>query len=163
MAHLRSQDKVKLSTSSFKWMLILKAILLTFCQTKVISQHIQKGRCKLGVHVYVCACARAQVLSRVQFIATPWTVACQAFLSMRFFRQPLEWVAISSSKESSPSMNLTRVSCVSCIGQWILYQWATWEGNNLYIKKVARIWCIYIGRNMGVWFRARSISEMIAL
>ena len=30
---------------------------------------------------------RAQLFSDVQLIATPWTVACQALLSMEFFRQ----------------------------------------------------------------------------
>ena len=35
--------------------------------------------------------------------ATPWTVACQTPLSRKFFRHEiLEWVAISSSRESSP-------------------------------------------------------------
>ena len=36
----------------------------------------------------------------------------------------LEWVAISSSRESSPSRDRTHVSC---IGRQILYHWATWE------------------------------------
>ena len=33
----------------------------------------------------------------------------------------LEWVAMSSSKGSSPSRDWTRVSYVSCIGKWVLY------------------------------------------
>ena len=37
----------------------------------------------------------------------------------------LEWVAISSSRGScQPQMC---VSCISCIGRWILYHWATRE------------------------------------
>ena len=40
-------------------------------------------------------------LSWVQLLATPRTVARQAPLSMGFFRQVLEWVAISSSRGSS--------------------------------------------------------------
>ena len=35
----------------------------------------------------VCACVRAQSLSRVQLFATPWTIASQAPLSMEFSRQ----------------------------------------------------------------------------
>ena len=35
----------------------------------------------------------------------------------------LEWVAISSSRESSWSRDQT---CVSCTGRQILYHWATW-------------------------------------
>ena len=38
----------------------------------------------------------------------------------------LEWVAISSSRSSQPR-NVTQASCVSCIGRWILYRWATQE------------------------------------
>ena len=39
------------------------------------------------VCVCVCACVGIQELSRVQLFANPWTVACQAPLSMEFFRQ----------------------------------------------------------------------------
>ena len=35
----------------------------------------------------VCVCVCACKLSRVQLFATPWTVACQASLSMGFFKQ----------------------------------------------------------------------------
>ena len=37
------------------------------------------------------------------------------------------WVAISSSRGSSQPRDWTQTSCVSCIGRWILYLWATWE------------------------------------
>ena len=63
------------------------------------------------------------VLSCVQLLATPWTVACQAPLSMEFSRQEyLKWIAISSSKESFQPRNWT---WVPCIGRWIPYHWAT--------------------------------------
>ena len=39
----------------------------------------------------------------------------------------LEWVAISSSRGSSRPRDQTRVSCVSCIGGWVLYHRTTWE------------------------------------
>ena len=39
----------------------------------------------------------------------------------------LEWFAISYSRASSWSRGQTYVFCVSCIGRWILYHWATWE------------------------------------
>ena len=58
-------------------------------------------------------------LSRVWLLATPWTVAYQAPLSMGFFQaRILEWVAISYSRGSSWPRGPT---CVSCIGRWILY------------------------------------------
>ena len=55
--------------------------------------------------------------------ATPWTVTCQAPLSMGFSRQRiLEWV---SSRGSSWPRERTRVSCVSCTGRGGSYCWAT--------------------------------------
>ena len=41
---------------------------------------------------------RAQLLSHVQFFATPWTAAHQAPLSMGFFQaRIMEWISISTS------------------------------------------------------------------
>ena len=37
----------------------------------------------------------------------------------------LEWVVISYSRESSWPRDWTRVSCVSCLGRWILYHCTT--------------------------------------
>ena len=37
----------------------------------------------------------------------------------------LEWIAISFSRGSSWPRDQTLVSCISCIGRWILYYWAT--------------------------------------
>ena len=52
-------------------------------------------------------------------LATPWTVAHQAPLSMGISQaRKLEWVAISSSRGSSWPRDWT---CISCIGRWILY------------------------------------------
>ena len=39
----------------------------------------------------------------------------------------LEWVAISASRGSSQHRDRTCVSCVSCIGRWILYNCTSWE------------------------------------
>ena len=39
----------------------------------------------------------------------------------------LEWVAISYSRGSSWLRDRTCVSCISCIGRWILYHCTTWE------------------------------------
>ena len=36
----------------------------------------------------------------------------------------LEWAAVSFSRETSPPRDQT---CVSCIGMWVLYHWATRE------------------------------------
>ena len=46
----------------------------------------------------------------------------------------LEWVAIPSSRESLQPRNQTHVSCLSCIGRWILYHYTTreWIPQNRY-------------------------------
>ena len=38
-----------------------------------------------------------------------------------------EWVAISSSRGSSPPRDQTHVSCISWIGKWISQDWDSWE------------------------------------
>ena len=39
----------------------------------------------------------------------------------------LEWVAVSSSRGSSPPRNRTPISCIFWIGRQVLYRWVTWE------------------------------------
>ena len=39
----------------------------------------------------------------------------------------LEWLTISPFRGSSQSRNQTHISCVSCIGRWILHHWTTWK------------------------------------
>ena len=46
-------------------------------------------------------------------LATPWTVACQALLSMNLQARILELVAISFSRGSPPPRDWTRVSCIA--------------------------------------------------
>ena len=43
----------------------------------------------------------------------------------------LERVAISFSRGSSRPRGWTQVSCIFCIGRWVLYHWATWEAPHL--------------------------------
>ena len=52
----------------------------------------------------------------------------------------LEWVATSSSRRSSPPMDQTLVSCISCIGRQILYHWATRELFSLESPNQQRMW-----------------------
>ena len=60
-------------------------------------------------------CCVVCMLSHVQLFGSPWTVACQAPLSLRFSRQEYR------SRLSFP----TCISCVSCIGKWIPYHCAS--------------------------------------
>ena len=62
--------------------------------------------------VHTCgACVHAKSLSRVRLIATPWTVAHQAPLSRGILQARIqEWVAMPSSRGSSPPRDRTRGS-----------------------------------------------------
>ena len=72
------------------------------------------------VSLYVWKC-----LSPLQLFATPWTVVCQAPLSIGIFQaRILEWVAIFFSRWSSQPRDQTRVSCTA--GR-LLTGWATRE------------------------------------
>ena len=80
----------------------------------------QVGQVPSCVCVCVCSHTRSQALSRVWLFVTPWTVACQAPLSMEILQaRILECVAISYYRGSSWSRDWT---CVSHIGRRVLYQ-----------------------------------------
>ena len=67
----------------------------------------------------------AQLLSRVRLFETPWTVACQAPLSMKILQaRILHRVAMLSSRGSSQSRDQTKVSHIS--GRFFTV-WATRE------------------------------------
>ena len=70
----------------------------------------------------VCACVCIQSLSCI-LTETPWTLTCQAPLSLGFFKKEiLEWVAISSSRGSSQPRDGTPASCIFCVGRHALPQ-----------------------------------------
>ena len=62
------------------------------------------------------------MLSHDQLFVTLWTIAQQApHVHGIFQAKILKWVAISYVRESSQPKDQTGVSCISCIGRWILY------------------------------------------
>ena len=66
----------------------------------------------------------SKCFSYVRLFATPWTVTCEASLSMGILQATvLEWVAMPSSKGSSRPRGQTRVSYSFCNGRWVLYHW----------------------------------------
>ena len=82
---------------------------------------------------------KCQSLSRVRLFETPWTSAHQAPLSMEFSRQQYWSDLPFPFKKSSQPRDRT---CVSYIGRWIFYHWATWEAqesNKLTLKKFLRL------------------------
>ena len=69
----------------------------------------------------------------IRLFVTLCAVALQAPLSMEFSRREYKWVVISYSRGSPQPRNRT---CISCIGRWILYHWATWEAQHLYYPAI---------------------------
>ena len=77
----------------------------------------------------VCVCP--QSLSCVWLFFDPMEGSLPSSSDHGIFQaRILERVAISSSRGSSQSRDRTWVSCVSCIGRWIIYHWANWEAHN---------------------------------
>ena len=86
-----------------------------------------------------------------------------------------EWVAISSSKGFFWPRDW---NCVSCIGRWVLYYWATWQiprskyfGSNirpccdysallLWYKKYPQIICKWIGMAISIKLCLQKQSEL---
>ena len=61
------------------------------------------------------------LFTRVQFFATPWTIAHQAPLSMGFSRQDY-WSGVAIPfRGSCHFSDQTCISYISCIGRWVLY------------------------------------------
>ena len=91
-----------------------------------LPQHMRLYKC---VCVCVCVCAHAHALSHVWLCnpmnCSPSGSSVCGILQTRI----LEWMAISSSRGSSRPRNQIHVFCVSWIGRWILYHWATWDSD----------------------------------
>ena len=71
-----------------------------------------------------------QLLSHVQLLCDPVDCSLPGSSAHGISQaRILERVAISFSRGSSQPKDRT---CISCIGRWILYHWATWE---------TQVWC----------------------
>ena len=78
-----------------------------FCEFLVVSLHV----CMLDHFCHVQSSVNS---------ATLWTVAHQASLSIEFSTHKYQ-SGLPSSRGSSQPKDRTHVSCVSCIGKWVLY------------------------------------------
>ena len=83
-----------------------------------------------GFHLSRLLCA--QSLSHIWLFCDPMGCNLPGSSVHRVFQAGiLEWVAISYSRGSSWPRDWTCISCVSCVGRWILYHWATGEAASL--------------------------------
>ena len=78
-------------------------------------------------HTHTYMCAYISVLSGFQ-LCNPMDCSPPGFSVHRIFQaRILEWITISSFRGSFQLRDRIHVSCISCIGRWILYHYATWE------------------------------------
>ena len=70
--------------------------------------------------------SHAQSLSLVWLFETSWTLAHQAPLSMGILQAKI-LDGVPFPQDLPDPVIWTHISCVSCIGRWVLYHWATRE------------------------------------
>ena len=74
------------------------------------------------------------VLSHIWLFVTPRACSLPGPSIQGIFQARIqEWVAISYSRGSSWPRDWTQVSCSSCTGRRILYHWATWEAQVVWV------------------------------
>ena len=95
------------------------------------------------MNIYICVCVYC---GRAQ--------SCLILCDPRGYRPPgssvhgisqariLQWVAIPFARGSAWHRDRTCVSCISCTGRQILYQWATWEAIYVYMN-MHTCMCVY--------------------
>ena len=102
----------------------------------------------------MCVCA--QSLSRVPLFRN-FMDCSPPDSSVRGISQArtLEWVVIPSTRGSFRLRDQNHNSCISCIGKWILYHWATWEAPyyGVLLKQMAR----YLTPRLWLHFSVSSI------
>ena len=74
---------------------------------------------------YVLSCVCACMLSCVQLFAIPWTVTCQALLSMEFSRQEYLSRLLFPIPGDLPNLGFEPKSLVSPAWRWVLYHCIT--------------------------------------
>ena len=97
-------------------MVLTNSISYLHTHTRVLAQS-QTSTLNTSDEMW-CVCA--QSFSRVWLLATLWTVAHQAPLSMGLSRQNTSGLLFPPPGDL-PDRNQTCFSCISCIGRWILY------------------------------------------
>ena len=80
-------------------------------------------------------CVWAQSLSHVQLFATPDCILPGYSIHGIFQARILEWVALFSSRGSSPPRDQNHLSCVSCIAGGFLTHWAIREVPQKSVRK----------------------------
>ena len=82
--------------------------------SKLGKEYFKAVYCHHAYLTFMQSAVLCLVACYVWLFVTPWTVACQAVLSMGILQaRILDWIAMSSSREFSQSSNRTHVSCIT--------------------------------------------------
>ena len=88
---------------------------------KSMATHSSNLSWRISWTVLVCSVAELCLTLRDPTDCSPQSSSVHRLFPARI----LEWVAISSSRGSSPPRDWTYITSVSCIGRWIFYHWNT--------------------------------------
>ena len=123
--------------------------------TEPLSLHLKKTGVATELGATYCLCSVAQSCPA---LCNPFDCSLpDSSVHGIFQARILEWVAISSSRASSQPRDQTLVSCVSCIGRWMLYHCATWEVQNIAYS------IIYLFINHKVWLTLHYTARDMAI
>ena len=93
-----------------------------------------------------CVCVHAQAWPT---LCKPMDCSPQASSVHGIFQaRVLEWFTFPSSSGSSRPRDWTLISCMSCIGRWILYHWTTWKAHLcpymdfIYLKRLCKCYWV---------------------
>ena len=92
-------------------------------QIYIFFSHLYTRSLSMYIYTHVCVCAQSLQLCPTlcnPMDHSPVGSSVHGILQARI----LEWVAISFSRGSSWPRDWTHVSC---IGRWVLFNWATWD------------------------------------
>ena len=126
-AYTNTKTIISLSKSTLKILImtVTQKIYVVYMKVQVGVQGVGKGQVNTHSHPHILVCSVAQLRPT---LCEPMDCNPPGSSVLGIFKaRILEWVAISSSRGSSQPRYWTHVSCISCIGRWILYHQATWE------------------------------------
>ena len=102
-----------------RWYMHLRHCIMLFHEINIIA--LTNFLLQL-LYKHIFMCVYVKLFSCVLLFLSSWTVACQdPLVHISFQVRILEWIAIFLLWDSSQPRDQTCISCVSCIGNQILY------------------------------------------
>ena len=100
---------------------------------KVYNQEGKRGGINWELGIDIPPACVMHLLSSVWLFVTPWTIACQALLSMEFSRQEFLSALPFPTRGDLPDPRIKPMSLASPAWQVDFYHWAIWKVQHYYI------------------------------